>query len=195
MTKVVGVRETVDGLKRMGIDIAKELDKVAGRQAMALRTAIQGNVRANFGRTRSVGGQSQRTAGVSGGLEKSWIVAPTTRAGQRTVGSAIAYSRIHERGGIIRPRRRRNLAIPIGNLEGSPTKHPGLRLAVMGGTMLFLDASGKAQYVLKKQVTIPRRPYVEPAVERRRPKLREAVMAMLTDIKRRHAYAWRATGK
>lgn len=81
------------------------------------------------------------------------------------VGTNLEYARIHEYGGVIRPVRRRNLAIPVGSLFGSPLRWR-LRLVITpGGQRMLVDAAGQVQYLLRRAVTIPARPYLRPAVE------------------------------
>jgi phage gpG-like protein len=75
------------------------------------------------------------------------------------------YAAIHEYGGIITPKRAKNLAIPLtGTAKNarSPRNFAG-ELHVQGKALV--DASGMAQYALVKSVTIPARPYVRPALD------------------------------
>jgi len=84
------------------------------------------------------------------------------------VGTNVIYAAIHEFGGVIVPRVAKMLAIPIGNLKGSPRQH-NLHIArTKGGTWLLMDGADQAQYVLKQSVTIPARPYLRPALEEKR---------------------------
>ena len=80
------------------------------------------------------------------------------------VGTNIKYGAIHEFGGTIVPTRARNLAIPIGDMKGSPREHPGLSFTMRGGKKFLEDDNGKLQYVLKSSVQIPPRPYLRPAL-------------------------------
>ena len=79
------------------------------------------------------------------------------------VGTNMKYASIHEFGGVIRPVAAQNLAIPIGTMKGSPKDHTNLKFTMRAGGKKFLeDDSGRLQYVLKKSVTIPARPFLGP---------------------------------
>lgn len=90
------------------------------------------------------------------------------------VGTNVVYGPAHEFGATIVPRNSKYLAIPVGDLRGSPRDHelnwtPGAD----GG--ILRDDAGEAQYVLKSSVTIPPRPFLTPAFEQSGPKVREAM--------------------
>ena len=78
------------------------------------------------------------------------------------IGTDVVYAAIHEFGGVILPKHAKFLAIPIGDLVGSPRLHD-LRFAKRGNLYVLEDAGGNVQYVLKSQVVIPARPYMRPA--------------------------------
>lgn len=86
-------------------------------------------------------------------------------------GSKVPYARIHEEGGTIRPKSARVLTIPVtaqAQKAGSPRSFGGdLHFRFSGGRPLGLfDPVGKMQYVAKDSVTIPARPYLEPALKK-----------------------------
>lgn len=85
------------------------------------------------------------------------------------VGPRVVYGRIHEFGGIIRPKNAKYLSIPVGDLKGSPRKHPGLWFLRVKGKLLMLDDAKRIQYVLVKSVKIPARPYLSPALKSETP--------------------------
>jgi HK97 gp10 family phage protein len=96
------------------------------------------------------------------------------------VGTNVIYARIHEFGGVIRPTQAHALAVPIGDLKGSPRNYRGLwTLRRPGRAPLLMDRSGKPQYVLAEQVVMPARPYLRPALaanaQRVRDKIREVM--------------------
>ncbi|NMC35298.1 MAG: HK97 gp10 family phage protein [Veillonellaceae bacterium] len=81
------------------------------------------------------------------------------------VGTNVVYAAIHEFGGTIRPKRAKALAIPVGDMKGSPRDHAGLWLFKRPGRApLLVDQSFNVQYVLKSSVRIPARPYLRPAM-------------------------------
>jgi hypothetical protein len=95
------------------------------------------------------------------------------RAGGGNNGPDVPYAAIHEYGGIIRPVRRKWLAIPLPiartaagvSRYQTPRDVPGLRFMLSRrGNALLVDKKGVPWYILKKSVSIPRRPYLLPAL-------------------------------
>lgn len=110
------------------------------------------------------------------------------------VWSDSAYAMIHEKGGVIRPKTRKYLTIPLndaarrfsevkqGSLRNYPfdfRKAPGGRMYLIGrftqNAGFYTNAAGKRVRVtpknepvfrLAKSVRIPRRPYVQPTLDR-----------------------------
>jgi HK97 gp10 family phage protein len=79
-------------------------------------------------------------------------------------GTDAPYAAIHEYGGVIRAKKSKYLAIPVGTYKDSPRNHPQLKLSkTAGGTLLLRSPGGTIQYVLRKSVEIPARPYMRPA--------------------------------
>lgn len=106
------------------------------------------------------------------------------RAG--TDGGAVPYARIHEEGGTIRPKRGRFLKIPVGPaLTGAgvsrlpPGRSGDFRFVPnpRGGVLVGRD--GKVWFVLKRQVTIPARPYLAPAIATIQPRLADDLTRLL----------------
>jgi phage gpG-like protein len=82
------------------------------------------------------------------------------------VGTNVEYAAIHEFGGTIQPKKSKYLAIPVGTYRGSPQKYADLKLRkTAGGNLVMVDGGGTVQYVLKKSVTVPARPYLRPAAD------------------------------
>jgi phage gpG-like protein len=78
--------------------------------------------------------------------------------------SNLVYAAIHELGGEIYPVNAQHLSVPLSDTArdvGSPRNYPG-ELHVQGETLA--DDDGVPQYALVDSVTIPARPYLEPAV-------------------------------
>lgn len=81
------------------------------------------------------------------------------------VGTNLAYAAIHQFGGIIRAKSGPFLAIPItakARDEGSPRNMPGLKVAqsIKGQFMLVDSKTGTVHFLLRRQVTMPARPYI-----------------------------------
>ena len=94
------------------------------------------------------------------------------------VGSNLAYARIHELGGTIRPRRAKYLTIPLpATLTAQSGASRGrardfrdtfIKRSKAGNLIIFRENGGSITplFVLKKSVSIPARPYLRPAMER-----------------------------
>lgn len=78
-------------------------------------------------------------------------------------GADVPYARIHHEGGVIRPRNAQYLAIPLtpAAKRTPPRQFPGETFIAKG--VIFSkgsDGTITPQYALKKEVTIPARPYM-----------------------------------
>lgn len=102
----------------------------------------------------------------SGDLRASWVadLDPFDREAI-FVGTDKIYARIHEFGGTIKAKRGKYLAIPVGDLKGSPRKYDLAFVPSKRGGGVLIDDGGEVQYVLKESVYIPPRPYARPAVD------------------------------
>lgn len=99
------------------------------------------------------------------------------------VGTNAVYGPIQEYGGEIKPKNANLLAIPIGNMKGSPRGHPDLFFVHTGGSRMYLmDKAGKPQYSLRPKVTIPARPYFGPAIKARGKDASEEVVKALGEV-------------
>lgn len=87
-----------------------------------------------------------RSGTLEGSIDIAEYARPETGGVRGTWGARdVVYARIHELGGVIKPKRAKALAIP------DPKKAGGV--------------------ILVKSVTIPRRPYLRPAADKEYPKL------------------------
>jgi len=99
------------------------------------------------------------------------------------VGTNVKYAAIHEFGGEIKPQGHPFLAIPVGDMKGSPRDHEELRFQPTAKGGVLLDKADKLQYVLRRSVTIPARPYIGPALQEEGPKIKQAIEnALLREI-------------
>jgi phage gpG-like protein len=86
------------------------------------------------------------------------------------IGTNLVYAAIHEFGGVIKPKTRKYLAVPVGTYKGSPLRHNDLKLRkTNGGSLVLVDGGNAVQYVLKTSVEIPARPYLRPAYDEKKP--------------------------
>jgi phage virion morphogenesis protein len=110
-------------------------------------------------RARTEGGQ---TLSLTRRLRNSITAAhgPTTAS----VGTNVAYAAIHQFGGVIRAKKGPFLAIPVtpaARQAGSPRNMPGLHVwQTVKGQFVMGTENGTVHYLLKRQVTIPARPYL-----------------------------------
>lgn len=101
------------------------------------------------------------------------IVKAAFRSGEFVIGqwgsTDLRYALIHEIGGTIVPKRAKFLTVPVteaAKKAGSPRNMPGLHFGkTAGGQPVLLDQGGRVQYLLRKKVTIPARPYLRPAAD------------------------------
>lgn len=176
-------------------DLARKLRSAAVQNAVPRtmgRAAAVGEARAKANASGRPGGLRRRS-----GALLSTIAGRVERAGNTydliwQAGGGprgVRYARIHEEGGTIRPTRSKMLAIPLrGNKhrEGGPRSQPGLRvLRARDGRVYLVDERGKPQWILKRYVVIPARPYLRPA--------RDEVARVLPDLLR--ANVLRALGE
>jgi len=162
--EVLGVREAITALRAWGAKqnalMTKALENAAGRVVSTARLIIYRGHPAHL-----KGGKNR--------LRNSIIY--EIRGTQAHVGTNMVYGAIHEFGGVIRPKGHPYLAIPIGDMKGSPRNHPGLRyIKSKKGNSLLVDQSGVPQYLLRREVTIPARPYLQPALEQEQDNIRKA---------------------
>ena len=91
----------------------------------------------------------------------------TYRASQTSVevGTNVVYAAIHQFGGTIRAKKGPFLSIPVtaqARAAGSPRNMPGLAVAqtLKGQFVLLESKSGTVHFLLRKQVTMPARPFL-----------------------------------
>ena len=100
------------------------------------------------------------------------------------IGPRVPYGRIIERGGIIKPKRRKWITIPLPAAQTSQrvAQHGARKFAntffaksKAGNLLLFQNRGGQAipLFVLKKSVRIPKRPYLLPAARAKQARIVE----------------------
>lgn len=113
----------------------------------------------------------RRSPRLTGRLKRSIAVSTPVVKGHRVsvrVGTNVVYAAVQEFGGTIVPRQAKMLAIPIGNRRGSPRRYNDLHIIrTRSGSVLLVDQSGEAHYLLVPKVTIPAHPYLRPAFRAR----------------------------
>ncbi len=105
--------------------------------------------------------------GDTGRLRNSITFEVDASAHTAEVGTNVKYGPIHEFGGIIKPHGHPFLSIPIGSMKGSPREHNDLFFLPVGSNGLLLDRAGVPQYALRREVVIPARPFLGPAMRKK----------------------------
>ena len=160
--EVTGAQELADKLRRAAEQINTDLFKWTLEAALH----VEGKVREVVMRTF--------TKNPTGNLARSFKARILLGGAEVSAGvfSDLIYAKIQDEGGIITPRMRRNLAIPL-NMAASkrwPREWGGkLRFAKMRGKRFLVDDTGKPQYILKESVAIKGRHYLKTAVTEARP--------------------------
>lgn len=136
-----------DMLKLIGVIVVRQINARIRTGKISPQTNKRGTTLVNRGKLmRSI---KYRTDG------NSVIIS----AGSATV----PYARIHHEGGVIKPKNAKYLAIPITAQAKlyKPRDYPGQTFIAKGVIFLKVDGGKPVPlYVLKKQVTIPARPYM-----------------------------------
>lgn len=159
----------------------KALDEVVQGANLALATDAGSMVILNGARKNIKDQGLIRTRQLSRSLASEHAEITPTRVTDN-IGTNLEYGPIHEYGGTIRAKKGKYLAIPIGGMKGSPVGK-GLSLRKTGGgTLLLVDGSGQAQFVLKESVTITARPYLRPAYDDNQAKAQEAIGKVLKQL-------------
>ena len=169
---IKGLDGMADVLNRMG-------DEVAEAQAQGVLQA------ADFlaGVIREV--VIERSPGGKGGLARSWRAELTVDDREEVaaeVYSDLVYAGIQDRGGTIRPKTRKNLAIPLRPMPiGKWPRHFGAGQLTLirsrRGNLLLVEAEAlkrgeiRPVFVLKKEVQIPAKNYLAEAEKRAEPEM------------------------
>lgn len=110
---------------------------------------------------------SEKTLRRSGGLQNS--VTSSFTSTSMKMGSNSPYGRIHHKGGVIKPKKARALAIPLQDwIKGGPRRYTDLTyMPVEDGAPATLAVLGKQNgddftpmFVLVSKVTMPARPWL-----------------------------------
>ncbi|MCU0918725.1 MAG: phage virion morphogenesis protein [Burkholderiaceae bacterium] len=154
---------------KMSLPLGGDMSPAMRNMARVLKTAAQ----LRFRTTRGPDGQAwpkSRRASEEGGqtlsltrrLRNSISTAATSTTA--SVGTNVVYAAIHQFGGIIRAKKGPFLAIPVtqaARSAGSPTRMPGLHVwQTLKGQFVMGDDKGAVHFLLRRQVTMPARPFL-----------------------------------
>ena len=156
-------RTLPDQLRRTLVVSALDAEAEAKQNATTRLNVRTGRLRASI----------QGTVEQDGGGSFSIVLRAGTPDGGR-----VPYARIHEEGGTIRPKRGRFLKIPVGPaLTGAgvsrlpPGRNGDFRFVPTPRGGVLVGRDGKVWYVLRREVRIPARPYLAPALAAAAPRL------------------------
>lgn len=163
-----GVRAALEKL-RLGLPLGGSMLPAMQNMGRVLQTGAQLRFRSTSGpdgpaweksfRAKHEGGQ---TLSLTRRLRNS--ITYTATASSATVGTNVAYAAIHQFGGTIRAKNAQFLSIPVtpaARAAGSPRNMAGLHVAqTLKGQFMLVNDKGVTQYLLRKQVTIPARPFL-----------------------------------
>ena len=163
-----GVRAALEKL-RLGLPLGGSMLPAMQIMGRVLKTGAQLRFRSTSGpdgaaweksfRAKHEGGQ---TLSLTRRLRNS--ITYTATASTATVGTNVAYAAIHQFGGTIRAKNAQFLSIPVtpaARAAGSPRNMAGLHVAqTLKGQFMLVNDKGVTQYLLRKQVNIPARPFL-----------------------------------
>lgn len=174
---------------KLAVSLARDsgaAKRAAERAALLVVAATQEEI---YSRSTSGGPASVRT----GALARSFraVARVTKRSMQIAAVSEISYARIQDRGGIIRPRAAKSLAIPLIPMAvGKWPRHwPKGELFRPYGTKVLARKKGRSGfepiYALAKSVRIPAKKYSEAALKKASPKVAKLLIdELITGLKR-----------
>lgn len=169
----VDAKGTLDSLSSGLEQVKRELTLQMFRALTVLETAIKQNI-------RSKSGLKVRTGALLNSVKKDVYEEGGAVVGE--VGTeGVPYARIHEFGGTIRPKNAQNLTIPTDvnrRADGTPKMSiqdvfATKKAFIAKGVVFLKKGAGNIEpmFILKKSVTIPARPYIQPALAAKKDKI------------------------
>lgn len=154
---------------RLALPLSGDMSPAMRSMARVLKAGAQLRFRSGKGpdgndwkKSRRALNEGGKTLNLTRRLRNSITTAYTHTSA--TVGTNVAYAAIHQFGGIIRAKKGPFLAIPVtpaARAAGSPTRMPGLRVwQTLKGQFVMGDEKGTVHFLLRRQVTMPARPFL-----------------------------------
>lgn len=181
-----------------GQNLAKLFARAGGRASAVIRKQIHSaQLRTQLGMREHIDTELNRR---TGNLRRSIVIEPITGSGiEQTgrVGSAMIYARVQELGGTIRAKNVKNLTIPLGPVKTPKGVARGSARDIISnpgsfgydGTffhnkILFGRRNGKAEplFKLKPSVTLPSRPFAQPAMEEESPRFQAGLQSAMAAL-------------
>jgi phage gpG-like protein len=164
--------EFLNALSKLKSDLPSALKRGLEKAVARIAADARGNVDSSLSRN-STG--NLRSAVESGVMEEGGQLVGFVRVDEKKA----PYASAHEFGAVIRPRRARYLAVPLPGTPRKPARAFPNTFVRMVNEKLFLfqkEGSGlRALFVLMKEVRIPARPFLQPALEKNRSAIRTMV--------------------
>lgn len=164
-------RELLAALARlkMSLPLGGDMSPAMRSLARVLKTGTQLRFRSArdpdgeaWPRSRRASEQGGQTLSLSRRLRNSITSASTSTTA--SVGTNVLYAAIHQFGGVIRAKKGPFLAIPVtpqARSAGSPTRMPGLHVwQTLKGQFVMGDDKGNVHFLLRRQVSMPARPFL-----------------------------------
>lgn len=187
MTDVTLPAQKISQLLReeAGTEFARRMLQLTYDLSAAIRVQIIRNADKTFNNTQRANSKGGAVAGSKGSLRNSVaIITDNGRFGVQVGGPSAPYAAIHEYGGLIHPKKAKYLTVPAGpryvgkrarefNLQFIQFKS-GAKALVLKSALAILagrkNVGGKlpknaVAFWLRESVTMPKRPYIEPAIE------------------------------
>lgn len=156
----------VDAMNRVRLALPLQGDMTPANRSVArvLKTGTQLRFRKQVDPDGSPWKKARR-GGQTLSLSKLLRNSITSAFDQRSaaVGTNVAYAAIHQFGGVIRAKKGPFLAIPVtpeAREEGSPKNMPGLSVWQTIKGQYVMGKDGVVHFLLRRQVTMPERPFL-----------------------------------
>jgi phage virion morphogenesis protein len=163
-----GIRPAIEKV-RLGLPLGGRMRPLWENIGRVLKTSVQLRFRKQVGPDGMAWKKSWRAEHEGGqtlSLSRRLRNSITYEASETsvTVGTNVAYAAAHQFGATIRAKAGPFLSIPVtpqARAAGSPRNFPGLHVVQsLKGQFMLVDEKGVVQYLLRKQVVLPARPFL-----------------------------------
>lgn len=141
-------------------ELMKKLDSVKADEVKSSALFESGQYLSGWIKEKRLSGERPKFLGVVSGLLRASInYSKPEKDGDEWVeriGTNVIYARIHEFGGVIRPKNKKYLRFKVLS---------SMRFMSLRGNKRLRNPVGSYRWVATKKVTIPARPFMRPAIE------------------------------
>lgn len=189
MLRVVGDKEVIERLRALGQQFPAVVEKSLKEAGQVVRRGAMANIAKDGGPVKA----SQLTSR-SGDLRDSIKVYPDpaqmrTRIGVARNDPAHFHAKIHEFGGVIRPKTKKALKFfmpdegAMSEFKGRVNKKSGmLSVSYVNPKVSKLIEGKRGHWVVVQKVTMPKRPYLYPALESSRERIQQTFERMFKKL-------------